>query len=227
MFKFIQRGKEKTIVLLPGWATDWRIFERLDLDYNYILTDDLLYLYKENNLIEVLKEQDLSSVSFFGWSLGGFWAADFASRYDRLVDELILVGVCKTYNQKKIEKVKELLIKNKRAYLYKFYKQCFYPSKYSWFKEHLQEKYLSGIGLSVLLETLDYLACNPIIPSNLKSIKKIKIIHGENDPIAPIAEARQIKEEIPWAEFICVKNQGHFPFFQTEKPKKNKNLKKT
>ena len=36
-FKYIDRQKPETAVLVPGWATDYRIFDTLDLDYNYLM----------------------------------------------------------------------------------------------------------------------------------------------------------------------------------------------
>ena len=36
-FKLIDRGFKDTILLIPGWAADYRIFDSLDLEFNYLL----------------------------------------------------------------------------------------------------------------------------------------------------------------------------------------------
>ena len=157
-FKYIDRNNKKDIVLIPGWATDQRIFKLLDLEYNYILTPNLSVYDFEQKLFDFIKKNKLKKVTLFGWSLGGFLAADFSGKYPSLIEELILVSIRKRYKGEEIEEIKSLLTKNKKGYLHKFYSQCFEDkAKMSWFRENLLKKYCQELSLSSLLEGLDYL----------------------------------------------------------------------
>ena len=65
--------------------------------------------------------------------------------------------------------------------------------------------------METLLEGLDYLMRSQIETSLLNGIR-IKFIHGGGDKIAPIVEARKLKDDLPQAEFISPECLGHMPF---------------
>lgn len=213
-FKYINRHHKKDIVLLPGWATDYRIFDRLDIEYNYIVPvefdpDSLSY-----DLVQYLQNNDFRKVSIYGWSLGGFAGADFAVKKPYLVDELVLVGVKEKYDEKGIEKVKGLLLENKKAYLYKFYRDCFSSKDkeaLSWFKEKLMADYLDLFENEKLLKWLDYLLATPL---DLEALSKMKVrfVYGAADKIVPAAEIMSLKKKTPSAEFVFIENKGHLAF---------------
>ena len=119
-FKFLDRGFEDTLVLIPGWATDYRIFDNLKLDYNYILNTNLYSSNFNHQLLGQLDERKFDKVSVFGFSLGGFLAAEFAARFPEKINELILVGIRKYYEPKILEDFKKEIKKNMRSWLYKF-----------------------------------------------------------------------------------------------------------
>jgi len=213
----VDRNKRDSLVLVPGWATDYRIFNFLDLEFNYLLPIDFSPFDFELALFSAIKENNLGRISLFGWSLGGFAAGEFARRYTGLVNELILVSIRKEYRKEELARVKEYLKKNKKAYLYKFYRQCFYKKEHwGWFRKNLLSNYCEEFDLSYLLKTLDYLADAEIKPEQLKDIKKIRIVHSECDSIAPIEEAIDIKNCLNQAEFISIKGTGHLPFLDLE-----------
>ena len=106
IFEYIERFKEDTIVLLPGWASDYRVFTNLNLEFNYLLPTDFYPYTFENNLLSSLKERKIKKVSFFGWSLGGFAAYSFVLKHTKLVDKLILISIRKKYKKEEIELVK-------------------------------------------------------------------------------------------------------------------------
>jgi pimeloyl-ACP methyl ester carboxylesterase len=72
------------------------------------------------------------------------------------------------------------------------------------------------LELDYLLRALDYLGSAQIRPSLLKDIEKVKIIHGECDAVAPLAEARDIQKALPRSRFISVKGAGHIPFLKQD-----------
>ena len=174
-FKFQDRGFQDNLVLIPGWATDYRIFDGLKLDYNYLLSTKLYPCNFNRDLLDQLDELKLSQVSVFGFSLGGFLAAEFATKFPERINELILLGVRKRYEEKNLEDIKCAIQKNKRIWLYKFYLNCFSlldAQGLSWFKQNLLEEYLMNLSLNELVEGLDYLAGHPLVPESLIKIKK-------------------------------------------------------
>lgn len=214
-FKLFKRGFKKTLALLPGWASDYRIFNALDLNYNYLLPIEYYPFDFEKKLKVALDEESISKISLFGWSMGGFLASDFASKNPERVDELILVSVQKRFLPQLLEDIKLKLKENKRAFLYKLYSNCFSKEDKEglrWFKEHLLMSYVNKMKLGDLLPGLDYLLRAKIDAESLRGIKKIRIFHGEQDKIASFNEAQQIKAKLPQAEFIRLAAAGHTPF---------------
>lgn len=214
-FKFLDRGFRETLVLIPGWATDWRIFGSLDLNYSYLLCLEVKPDNFSNDLAGWLDKSQIEKISLFGCSLGGFLAADFSKCHPERVNALFLSGIRRAYNSTELEDIAAKLKKDKRAWLYKFYLHCFSREDkqgLAWFKNNLLKKYLEEMKLNALLAWLDYLGCAKIIPQDLRKIKNIKIFQGEDDAIAPVQEARQIKKGLTQAELIYLSGLGHINF---------------
>ena len=202
-FKLIQRGADKTLLLIPGWATDHRIFASLDLPYDYLLPVEFALPDFGKRLLMALEKEMLGRISILGWSLGGFLAADFAANNKGRIDELILVGVKRGYKKTDIDKIKGYIRRNRAAYLRKFYDEC--PVE-----EGLKRVYLEEMDIATLMEGLDYLSGAEIIPERLKGLD-VRFVHGENDRIAPIDEARALAKGLEGSEFSEIKGAGHFP----------------
>ncbi len=215
-FKYIDRNKKDLLVLIPGWATDYRIFTALDLEFNYLIPLNFSPFTFKEDLIKELREKAIEKISLFGWSLGGFVGAELAAQYTNLIDRIILVSIRKKYKNESLEVIRKHLMDNKRGFLYKFYRRCFSKQEKYCFRESLLKNYCKELSLSYLLEGLDYLENAEINPKMLKNIKKIKIIHGEHDSITPIQEAIDIKESVSHAKFACIKKTGHLPFLRND-----------
>jgi pimeloyl-ACP methyl ester carboxylesterase len=213
--EFIDRGFEKTLLLIPGWATDYRIFSHLNLDYNYLLPTDTCVLSIKDKLNEKIIEKGIKSISILGFSLGGFVACNLVSNLKCRVDTLILFGVKSKYKSEEIDRIKSLLKKNRSAYLYSFYRDCFYAEReYLLFKRNLLKEYLKNMQTWPLLEGLDFITRNTI---ELRPIKNINIIifHSRQDRIVPLSEAILLTLSAPKTRFIVLDNVGHIPFFST------------
>ena len=222
-FKLLHRGFENTIVLIPGWATDYRIFENLKLNYNYLLPEGFHPVSFAAELSEALERMSISKVSLFGWSLGGFLATDFYSRNPKRIEELILLGVCRRFPSEALKEIEIKIKKNKNAYLYRFYRDCFSKNDkqgLSWFKKHLLKYYLDTMRLEELIDGLNYLARAVINPLSLAKVKRLRILHGEDDKIVPFEEGVKVKSSLPGAEFIFFKESGHIPFLNHNFKKK-------
>lgn len=208
-FEYIDRGYQNSIVLIPGWANDYRIFETLDLKFNYLVPLKLSPPTFEDDLLAVLRNKKISRIRLLGISMGGFMAAQFAFRHPDSIEEIVLASIRKKYKQEEIQEVRKNLTKAKDTFLYKFYKMCFSKDDIGRFNKNLFKSYSKEFDLSNLLKDLDYLENAEIKPEQLTATKKINIIHGEHDRIAPIEEALDIKKKIPHAKFVCVKGAGH------------------
>lgn len=214
-FKLFSRGFQENLVLIPGWATDYRIFNSLDLNYNYLVPTKISLSNFAKDLAQELDKYAYAKVSLFGWSLGGFLAKDFSLKYPDRVKELILLNIRKSFPKKLLEEIKLKLKKDKRAYLYKFYLECFSPldkEGLSWFKKNLLKDYLDKMQIENLVESLNYLLSARIDPLSLAKIKRIRIFHGRDDAIAPFLEAKEIKSHLPDAKFSGFNNLGHILF---------------
>jgi len=218
-FKLVKRGFQKNLILIPGWATDYRIFEPLDLDYNYILPIEFNPFDFEKNLAEFLEQSAPHKISIFGWSMGAFSAVEFAHKYPDKTEELFLLSIRRRYNLTSLQEIESKLQKNKRAYLYKFYLDFFSPTEKEssgWFKKHLLKEYLEKTDFKDLAAGLDYLSCVYFKPQAVSKINKIRIFHGQLDRIAPLKDAQTIKTYLPQAEFISLKNSGHALFLNPD-----------
>lgn len=213
-FKFFDRGERDTILLIPGWASDYRIFSTLDLRLNYLVPMRFSPFDFEEGLLQALEKNGLKKISILGWSMGAFLAADALSHNRDRISELILVSARKKYEKCGIDNIKMLLEKNKDAFLYKFYNECFSKeekSSINWFKKVLLKDYLNDLTLDLLLEGLEYLSQSQISPERLSGID-VKLVHGENDRIAPIEGASELKNDLARAKFFRIEGSGHIPF---------------
>ena len=217
MFEYIDRNQTDSLVLVTGWAFDSRIFEILDLPFNYFLFTEPLAKNFTAGLGKLLKKKCINSISILGWSQGAFAASEFAAANPEKVKKLILIGARRRYDRVNLENIKVLLNKSKKAFLYKLYRQCFCDSEqkeYTWFKDTLMKDYLDIMSLSVLEENLDYLSDANLNLEALKNIKDITIIHGREDAVADIDEAIEIRKSLPSSEFIIMEKTGHLPFLK-------------
>ena len=213
--KFINRGFKENLVLIPGWATDWRIFDSLDLNYNYISLIEFSPFNFVDGLLKHLEDSSIDKVSMLGWSMGAFLAADFTVKNQNKVKELYLLSIRNKYEPELLKEIKDKLMKNKTAWLYKFYRDCFSrqdPEGLSWFKKILLKDYLKEYELLKLCEGLEYLSTAELDTGSLAKVEHLKIIHGVDDLIAPFKEAQEIKDKLPNAGFVAMQGTGHVLF---------------
>lgn len=211
-FEFRNRGFKDALVLIPGWATDWRIFDGLELDYNYLLATKLHASDFNRELLSQMDRHKISKVSVFGFSLGGFLAAEFACAYPEKIAKLILLGVRKCYDPQLLENIKRQILSARRTWLYKFYLNCFSKADaYSreWFRKNLLKEYLNKLSLDELIRGLDYLAGHALNLQALAKVGDIRIFHGRDDMIAPVKEALEIKADLPQIKFTLLGDKGH------------------
>ena len=214
-FKILERGFKETLVLVPGWATDYRIFSLLDLNYNYIFPEKPDPLDFNDKLLSFLNKKSMGKVSLFGWSMGGFLAVEFALKNSGRVDELILLGIRKSFDPKVLDEVRKKILEDRKAYLSKFYLSFFSEGEgegLAWFRRNLLKGYLEEMSQAGLMAGLDYLSRARIDSGSLASIKRVRVFHGTEDRIAPFKEAEEIKDSLPGLNLVSMPAAGHAVF---------------
>jgi len=185
------------------------------LNYNYIFSDTADPFDFSGKLSFLLEKRSIGRVSLFAWSLGGFLAVEFALKNPGSVDELILLGMRRRFDALALDVVRKKISEDRRAYLYKFYLDCFSgggKEGISWFRKHLLKDYLEEMDLGSLIGGLDYLSKAHIDFNSLAAIKRLRIFHGTEDRIAPFKEAHEAKGSLPGLRFIPVQGAGHAVF---------------
>ena len=206
---FEERGRARTLLLLPGWATDERVFGGVGAGFDRLLPPGFVTGPEVESGCERLD----GAAVVVGWSLGGFAAADFAARHADSVEKLVLIGVRRRYPREEIERVRRALTADREACLRRFYRECFLPAQredFRRFRAELMPVYLDEMGTERLQEGLDYLEWAEIDPAALPAGKTV-IVHGADDAVAPVEEARTLAAEAG-VELRVVDGAGHAAF---------------
>jgi pimeloyl-[acyl-carrier protein] methyl ester esterase len=202
------------MVLLPGWATDGRIFEGVLPGVTAVTTGPLRPEGFSRRLAAFLDRTACGPVTVVGWSLGGFLAAEFAREYPDRVRRVVLVGIRRAYPEGDVEGVLRSLSADPGGCLSGFYAQCFYPSQipaYRRFRSGLQAAYLREMDGGALREGLSYLAEARLSGETLPACP-VAIVHGEKDVVAPFAEAERLAREGGNATFHPLPGAAHAAF---------------
>ncbi len=191
----------------------------MELDYNYLLATKIDTADFNQELLSRMDQLKISKLSVFGFSLGGFLAAEFASGYPERITKLILLGMRKCYHPQLLENIKCEIRLGRRPWLYKFYRNCFSKADIQgreWFRKNLLKEYLDKLNSNELIRGLDYLADHSFRPEILKRIEDIRIFHGSLDLIAPVKEVLEIKAALPQAKFTLLVDRGHLFFLSRD-----------
>jgi pimeloyl-ACP methyl ester carboxylesterase len=203
-----------TMVLLPGWATDGRIFDGVFPGVTAVTTGPLRPEGFTGRLASYLDRAARGPVTVVGWSLGGFLAAAFAREYPDRVRRIVLVGVRREYPEGDVAGVRRSLSADPAGCLSGFYARCFYPSQipaYRLFRAGLQGVYLREMDGGALREGLSYLSGARLSRETLPACP-VAIVHGEKDVVAPFDEAERLAREGESATFHPLPGAAHAAF---------------
>jgi pimeloyl-ACP methyl ester carboxylesterase len=128
-FFVVGGGGDPSVVLLPGWATDGRVFEGVLPGVTAVTTGPLRTDGFSRRLAAFLGRAARGPVTVVGWSLGGFIAAEFAREYPDRVRRVVLVGIRRGYPAAVLSAVLASLLRDREACLSTFYAQCFIPAQ--------------------------------------------------------------------------------------------------
>ena len=213
--EFIVVGEgDPSVVLLPGWATYGRIFDGVLPGVTAVTTGPLRPEGFSRRLAAFLDRTARGPVTVVGWSLGGFLAAEFARGYPDRVRRVVLVGIRREYPEGDVEAVLRSLSADPGGCLSGFYTRCFYPSQipaYRRFRGRLQAAYLREMDGEALREGLSYLASARLSRGTLPACP-VAVVHGEDDVIAPFAEAEGVARECGNVAFHPLPGAAHAAF---------------
>jgi pimeloyl-ACP methyl ester carboxylesterase len=211
--KYIDNGCSRLAVLLPGWATDYHVFDQLELPYDLIVPVEI----DTEDIVEVLGTYIAGKrVTLIGWSLGGLIAGDLMSRYADLVEKAIFIAVKKDYKKEEISLMKRYLQKDNVNYLEMFYRRCLNgheENEKNWFNNNLKARYIDNFKRDVLIRHLDYFIDNPFPAEALAPFwEKIVFVAGDNDKVVPLERIYDFIEFFPETCFWTIKGAGHLCF---------------
>ncbi|MCM8813375.1 MAG: alpha/beta hydrolase [Candidatus Omnitrophica bacterium] len=211
-FKIIDRKQKELLVLLPGWAGDYRIFSRLELSYNYAVPDPFWPQDAAEILPDFLRAHTQQPVRLLGLSLGGFVGAYLAAQQPDFFSHVVLVGVRQQYPARDIAMVKFMISRSKEAFLRQFFQQCVSATSLAreWFLP-LAEAYCREGVPETLVETLVFLEQLRLTPEIVRAIPRCLFVHGAEDRIAPLSEVESLCREVPAARLVTIKAEGHLP----------------
>jgi pimeloyl-ACP methyl ester carboxylesterase len=209
---------DSAIVLLPGWATDYRIFDRFPVARTRIIPLDPITHDCSGDLAAFLRDEGISPVDFYGWSLGGALALRFARQYPELTGRVIVAAVRPSYPLAELESVRRDLKDNATAFLGDFYRRCFLPGQrddYRWFKDTLLADYQARFAIDDLIRGLDCLGEWAFDEADL-SIRPTTILHGDLDVIAPVTEIADVAGRVVDVDFHVVSGAAHAVFLSAD-----------
>lgn len=204
----------RTVVLLPGFATDHRIFDGLFPGDGRIVPRGLCAGRIAERLALHLAGEASGPVTILGWSLGAFVAAEFACRRPKLVERLVLVGARRRYDAPALSRFRRSLSQDRERCLGEFYARCFLPTQradYRRFREGLLPSYLREMDSVRLFEDLDYLGASEIRPETLPP-RGVAFVHGAHDVVAPADEARALAAKTAGSAFHLLPGAAHAAF---------------
>jgi Predicted hydrolases or acyltransferases (alpha/beta hydrolase superfamily) len=223
----------QNLVLIHGWASDKRIWQKTEnclAQKNRVDTLDLpsmqhRYSYRDA-VLELIEEKGLDQVILAGWSMGALVALQAALELPQIIQGLILIsGTGKFVSDTQypggipaipIIRMKKRLNKNAEQTFKDFYKLMFSDREQM---EGLAEKVITShlehgrtwdisdaqAGLDFLLEV--------DLRSELEGITcPTLLLHGKQDEICPLAGAVFIQQQMPCARLISYPGVGHIPF---------------
>jgi len=208
------RGFSKLLVLLPGFAFDYKIFSFLDLPFDYLYPRSLITIDAIDRLKELLLDirHNFKAIYLLGWSLGGNIALLLYKDIPFVFSSISLVSIRNKYLREDISKQISMLREDHDKMLKDFYRKCFLGQKsfFYWFRHHLEKEYLYKFSTAKLIRQLTFLENDYIELSYIKT--RLLLFHGKRDLIAPLDDI----PEIPYgAKRFILKSASHIPFLDT------------
>lgn len=159
--------------------------------------------YAEDILHYLLKHQ-LTKVSLFGYSMGGYAALYFAYKYPHLVDQIMTLNTKFDWNMEQVGKETALLNAEKMEAKVPAYAQTL-------MQQHGTENWKTVLANTKTM--MEQLAQNPVLSNDkLNTITHTVIIGvGDRDTTASVTENLATQQQLPNAGLLVLPNTPH-PF---------------
>jgi pimeloyl-ACP methyl ester carboxylesterase len=187
---------------LPEFAKDHRVIT-LDLPGHgrsdwMDTTDDYLHKKAAEYIIGLLDQLHIDSVNIMGISSGGFIAMYIATLRPQLAKKIIVIGGQVSYSKTTRDVITAIADPEKN------------PLPEIHIKNHGRQK---ASLIARQFWNFRKLVGDPLFtPEMMATISaKVLIVHGDNDPIAPVSNAWEMFQHIPKARLWVVPNGGHVP----------------
>ncbi len=202
-------------LFLPGWGFDGRILRLLKPSPSWIYPKTILDPETlEKDILHLLALENIRAVRIVGWSLGAMLGLDFATRHRAKVESLTLISLRSHWPEPEVKDLQTEFSLNPQAFLKNFFRKCFLGDKpaYRVFSKTIEPLYLADLSNNTerLQRGLEYLSAFNF-PSEAPDLP-IKLIHGKQDIIAPVAEIAAIKG----ADVEIIENAGHAVFLHED-----------
>lgn len=212
------------LVLLHGWATNSRIWEKqrvaLQGQVNLLIPD--LPTWQADWLGDYLSRLPLADTLVVGWSLGGMLALESLANLPRPPRTMVLVGVGASFCRRPdypagvapavVRAMRRRLQQQRAQVVGDFYALMLAPTEKAW-EGPLSSLLPSSLAALPLEEGLDYLLQKDLRPSllNLPGVPLV-VVQGEQDRISPQTQAQYWKDQVPAARLEIYPEVGHLPF---------------
>jgi pimeloyl-ACP methyl ester carboxylesterase len=227
----------KILILLHGIgasAERWsRVIPSLSRYYHLIIPDIIGFGYSDKPAVEYtldffindffkvfLDNLHISKASIIGSSFGGHVATEFAIRFNRMVEKLVLVspaGMMKT-STPTLDKYIMAALYPVYEHVYEAFREMTYDSDAV--NEEIVMDFVNRMRLTnakyAFMSTLLGIRYAPKLKDRLSNIiAPTLLVWGDNDKMIPLEYAKEYNE-IPKMELVVIKNCGHTP--HVEKP---------
>jgi pimeloyl-ACP methyl ester carboxylesterase len=238
VIRYLEDGPRdcKTLILLHGIgasAERWSlVIPTLSRDYRVIAPDIIGFGYSDKPAVEYtmdffvdffksfLDNLGISKASIIGSSFGGHIATEFAIRFNRMVEKLVLVspaGMMKT-STPTLDRYIMAALYPVYEHVYEAFREMAYES--SAVNEEIVMDFVNRMRLTnakyAFMSTVLGIRYAPKLNGRLSDITaSTLLVWGENDRMIPLQYAKEY-DEIPKRQVVVIRNCGHTPY--VEKP---------
>lgn len=208
-YQWITRGEGKVLVILAGWATDYRIFSGLPTHRPVMIIEDYDPFLLSEELPALFENEGVILPDLLGFSMGGYVALDFCLQYPEDFSHLILVGMRPKYPKKELTYFLNHLGPTKVKKLLEGFYQVAFVAPFYEIGTPLISQYLTHFSADQLRSGIEYLqefghlGSIDELPSD-----RVSFFHGREDAIAPFAELDAFLQERDFKVF-CFEGAGH------------------
>jgi len=210
-FTYIDKDKNRALLILPGWGFHPMVIDHEQLDFDIIIPNTPI-LRPLSVVTQMLKKTKHIKLNILGWSLGARVALDTVSAAPELFEKTVLVSLPPPFEKTTVMEKLGQVERDMNKALKGFYLSVFQdnPKAYRRFKRHLEKLCLSFWSSKSLIEGLQMLT-SPL-PEDIE-IENCLLIHGSRDPICPINSLPRLSKKGDGQKEVIF-DCGHTPFLE-------------